>query len=307
MRDFHGFLRLYQVSFTGSEHVGAKVGKKVQGRLGKVLLELGGNNASIIMPDADLSLAVPAVFFGAVGTAGQRCTSTRRLFLHRDIAPKFLDTLKKAYAKIPTGDPLVSSTLLGPLHTHKALQHFHKAVLHLHDVGGEVLAGGKVLELEEFEGGNFVQPTLALPPSPDLDLWKKEIFAPILNVAIFDELEQAIAWNNSVPQGLSSSIWTRDIRNIGQFMGPAGSDCGIVNVSLFLHVTLWRLESLTLTLQVNVGTSGAEIGAAFGGNKRTGWGRESGGDSWKQYVRWSACTVNYSNAAPLAQGVTFDL
>ncbi|KAG8821189.1 hypothetical protein FRB91_011405 [Serendipita sp. 411] len=275
------------VSFTGSEQVGAKVGKKVQGRFGKVLLELGGNNASIVMPDADLSMAVPSVFFGAVGTAGQRCTSTRRLYLHRNIAPKFLDALKKAYASIPTGDPLVSSTLLGPLHNKMAVQNYHRAVMHLHDMGAEVLTGGKVASPSGFEGGNFVQATIAVPPSHDLDLWKKELFAPILNVAIFDELEEAIQLNNSVHQGLSSSIWTKDVRNIGQFLGPAGSDCGIVNV--------------------NVGTSGAEIGAAFGGNKRTGWGRESGGDSWKQYVRWSACTINYSNEAPLAQGVNFSL
>jgi aldehyde dehydrogenase family 7 protein A1 len=231
------FSNIVSVSFTGSEYVGAKVGKKVQGRIGKALLELGGNNGSVVMPDADLSLAVPAVFFGAVGTAGQRCTTTRRLFLHRDIAPKFLDALKKAYSKVPMGDPLVSSTLLGPLHTHKSVQNYHRAILHLHDVGAEVLAGGKTLELKDFEGGNFVQPTLAIPPSPHLDLWKKEVFAPILNVAIFDELDQAIEWHNSVPQGLSSSIWTRDIRNIGRFLGPAGSDCGIVNVSSFTRPT----------------------------------------------------------------------
>jgi aldehyde dehydrogenase family 7 member A1 len=223
---------IFVVSFTGSEHVGAKVGKKVQGRFGKVLLELGGNNASIVMPDADLSLAVPAVFFGAVGTAGQRCTSTRRLFLHREIAPKFLDALKKAYATIPAGDPLESSTLLGPLHNESAVKAYHKALMHLHDVGADVLTGGKSFHPKGLEKGHFVQPTIAIPPSRDLDLWKKELFAPILNVAIFDDLEEAIALNNSVPQGLSSSIWTRDIRNIGQFIGPAGSDCGIVNVSI---------------------------------------------------------------------------
>lgn len=275
------------VSFTGSEHIGAKVGRKVQGRFGKVLLELGGNNASIVMPDADLSLAVPSVFFGAVGTAGQRCTSTRRLYLHREIAPRFLDALKKAYAQIPTGDPLVSSTLLGPLHNQNAVKAYHKAAMHLHEVGAEILVGGKVKHPSGFDQGNFVEATIAIPPSQALDLWKRELFAPILNVAIFDELDQAIEWNNSVPQGLSSSIWTKDIRNIGKFIGPSGSDCGIVNV--------------------NVGNSGAEIGAAFGGNKRTGWGRESGGDSWKQYVRWSACTINSSNEAPLAQGVNFSL
>jgi aldehyde dehydrogenase family 7 protein A1 len=215
--------------------VGQKVGKKVQHRFGKVLLELGGNNASIVMPDADLSLAVPAVFFGAVGTAGQRCTSTRRLFLHREVAPKFLDSLKKAYSSIPTGDPLVSSTLLGPLHNERAVKAYHRQILHLHDIGADILTGGKISKLDGLENGHFVQATIAIPPSNDLDLWKQELFAPILNVAIFDDLEEAIQRNNNVPQGLSSSIWTRDIRNIGKFIGPAGSDCGIVNVGPALH------------------------------------------------------------------------
>ena len=226
------------------------MGKTVQGRFGKVLLELGGNNASIVMPDADLALAVPSVFFGAVGTAGtsshdysciantrfegQRCTSTRRLYLHRDVAPKFLEALKKAYSSIPTGDPLVSSTLLGPLHNQNAVKAYHNAAMHLHEIGAEVLVGGKVVQPSGFDKGNFVQATVAIPPSHDLDLWKKELFAPILNVALFDELEQAIEWNNGVPQGLSSSIWTKDIRNIGKFIGPSGSDCGIVNVSTLI-------------------------------------------------------------------------
>lgn len=275
------------VSFTGSEAVGRVVGKAVQSRFGKSILELGGNNASIIMPDADLSLAVPAVFFGAVGTAGQRCTSTRRLYLHRTIAPEFLSKLQKLYATVRTGDPLSGSTLLGPLHTSAALRTYAEAIQHLRSTGAEILTGGERYDTVPLSAGNFVKPTIAVPKTVDPTdrIWSTEVFAPILNAAIFEDLEQAIEWNNAVPQGLSSSLWTRDLRNVGKWIGPAGSDTGIVNV--------------------NVGTSGAEIGAAFGGNKSTGWGRESGGDAWKQYVRWSACTINFSDEAPLAQGVNF--
>jgi len=277
------------VSFTGSEGVGRIVGKAVQSRFGKVLLELGGNNASIIMPDADLSLALPAVFFGAVGTAGQRCTSTRRLYLHRSIADEFLSRLQTLYTSIRPGDPLVKETLLGPLHTRAAVSIYFNAIEYLRSTGADILAGGERYDQSPFDQGNFVQPTISVPKSADPTdkIWRTETFAPVLNVAIFDELEQAIKWNNAVPQGLSSSLWTRDLRNVGKWIGPAGSDAGIVNV--------------------NVGTSGAEIGAAFGGNKSTGWGRESGGDAWKQYVRWSACTINFSDAAPLAQGVDFNV
>jgi len=239
------------------------------------------------MPDADLSLAVPSVFFGAVGTAGQRCTSTRRLYLHNRIASEFLERLQKLYRSVSPGDPLIDGTLLGPLHSHAACDTYDKAIQYLRTSGAEILTGGNKYNQIPLDSGNFVEPTIAIPKSgrPDDTIWKTETFAPILNVAIFDELEQAIHWNNSVPQGLSSSLWTRDLRNLGKWIGPSGSDTGIVNV--------------------NVGTSGAEIGAAFGGNKSTGWGRESGGDSWKQYVRWSACTINFSDQAPLAQGVNF--
>ncbi|KAF7440052.1 hypothetical protein PC9H_000394 [Pleurotus ostreatus] len=275
------------VSFTGSEHVGRIVGKTVMSRFGKVILELGGNNASVIMPDADLNLAVPAVFFGAVGTAGQRCTSTRRLYLHRQIADEFMGRLKKLYASVVPGDPLDSATLLGPMHTKDAVGIYHNAIKHLKEIDAEIVTGGKSYEQSPLDAGNFVQPTIAIPKSanPTDQIWSTETFAPILNAAVFDDLEEAIGWNNAVPQGLSSSIWTRDLRNVGKWIGPSGSDAGIVNV--------------------NVGTSGAEIGAAFGGNKSTGWGRESGGDAWKEYVRWSACTINFSDAAPLAQGVSF--
>ncbi|KAF9445041.1 NAD-aldehyde dehydrogenase [Macrolepiota fuliginosa MF-IS2] len=275
------------VSFTGSETVGRIVGQAVMSRFGKTILELGGNNASIIMPDADLSLAVPAVGFGAIGTAGQRCTSTRRLYLHRSIASDFLERLQKLYKSIKPGDPLEQNTLLGPLHTRTACNTYATAIKHLKGIDSDILIGGKKYDHTPFGAGNFVEPTISVPKSVNMldSIWTTEVFAPILNVGIFDELDQAIAWNNAVPQGLSSSLWTRDIRNVGKWIGPSGSDTGIVNV--------------------NVGTSGAEIGAAFGGNKSTGWGRESGGDAWKQYVRWSACTINFSNQAPLAQGVNF--
>ncbi|KAL1658438.1 Aldehyde/histidinol dehydrogenase [Schizophyllum commune] len=275
------------VSFTGSERVGRIVGKNVMSRFGKTILELGGNNASVVMADADLNLAVPAVFFGAVGTAGQRCTSTRRLYVQRGIANEFIERLAKAYKSIKPGDPLVDGTLLGPLHTQSAVATYADTVAHLRSINADVVCGGSKYADAPFEAGNFVEPTIAIPRSVDTKdrIWATETFAPILNVAVFDELDEAIQWNNAVPQGLSSSLWTRDIRNVGRWIGPSGSDAGIVNV--------------------NVGTSGAEIGAAFGGNKSTGWGRESGGDAWKQYVRWSACTVNFSDAAPLAQGVNF--
>ncbi|KAJ7628542.1 NAD-aldehyde dehydrogenase [Roridomyces roridus] len=270
------------VSFTGSEHVGRIVGKTVQSRFGKVILELGGNNAAIVMPDADLEMAVPSVFFGAIGTAGQRCTSTRRLYLHREIADTFLDRLQKAYSALKPGDPLDEGTLLGPVHSASAVKVYEKAVQDLKDTESEILIGGSRYSAADAPGGSngyFVQPTIALPSVGHSEsVWQTETFAPILNCRVFDDLDEAILWNNAVPQGLSSSLWTRDLRNVGKWIGPCGSDAGIVNV--------------------NVGTSGAEIGAAFGGNK-------SGGDAWKQYVRWSACTVNFSDAAPLAQGVDF--
>ncbi|KNZ81047.1 Alpha-aminoadipic semialdehyde dehydrogenase [Termitomyces sp. J132] len=256
------------VSFTGSEKVGRVVGKTVMSRFGKTILELGGNNASIVMADADLSLAVHSVFFGAV-------------------ASEFLERLQKLYADVKPGDPLVQGTLLGPLHSSAALQTYNNTIKHLRLIDAEILIGGYRYTEAPLDAGNFVQPTIAIPKSvnPEEQIWSTETFAPILNIAIFDDLDEVIGWNNAVPQGLSSSLWTRDIRNLGKWIGPGGSDTGIVNV--------------------NVGTSGAEIGAAFGGNKSTGWGRESGGDAWKQYVRWSACTINFSEHAPLAQGVHF--
>lgn len=209
------------------------------------------------MPDADLSLAVPAIFFGAVGTAGQRCTSTRRLYLHRSIANPVLEKLQSLYTRIAPGDPLTQGTLLGPLHTQAAVKLFESSVASHRNTGADILVGGSLaagLTNTHLARGNFVQPTIVIPKNSDPSaqtpagsLWRTECFAPVLQVGLFDELEEAIAWNNSVPQGLSSSLWTRDMRNVGRWIGPEGSDAGIVNV--------------------NVGTSGAEIGAAFGGNK----------------------------------------
>lgn len=192
--------------------------------------------ASVVMSDADLSMAVSAVFFGAVGTAGQRCTSTRRLYLHRDIAARFLDALQKLYSSVRVGDPLIGSTLLGPLHTHAAVRVYSQAIQRLREHGAQIVTGGHEYEQDPLRHGNFVEPTIAIPKSvnPADPIWSTETFAPILNVAIFDELEEAIAWNNEVPQGLSSSLWTRDIRNVGKWIGPAGSDAGIVNVGCAL-------------------------------------------------------------------------
>lgn len=193
--------------------------------------------ASIVMPDADLLMAVPAVFFGAVGTAGQRCTSTRRLYLHREIAPRFLDALQKLYASLRVGDPLAEGTLLGPLHSRAAVGIYSDAVHRLRERGAQILTGGQKCHQDHLRRGNFVQPTIAIPQSTDPGdvIWSTETFAPILSVAIFDELEQAIAWNNGVPQGLSSSLWTRDMRNIGKWIGPEGADTGIVNVGFSLE------------------------------------------------------------------------
>ncbi|ORX41162.1 Aldehyde/histidinol dehydrogenase [Kockovaella imperatae] len=279
------------LSFTGSEKVGQIVAVEVQKRSGKVLLELGGNNAAIVDKDADLDLALQAVLFAAVGTAGQRCTTTRRLFLHKSIASKFLSRLLPLYDsdKLPVGDPLNPKTLIGPMHSQGGVTSYMKTLEGIKSRGGQVLTKrsgpiDNVTGFKEGSGGNWVWPTVVRLKADDPS-WKEETFAPILQVAEFDTLEEAIELNNSVPQGLSSSLFTNSIRSMGQWLGPEGSDCGITNI--------------------NVGTSGAEIGAAFGGNKSTGWGRESGGDAWHQYVRWSAATVNYSDKMPLAQGVDF--
>ncbi len=283
--------RVDLVSFTGSEHVGRLVSMEVASRFGQSILELGGNNASIVLPDANLKLAAPSVVFSALGTAGQRCTTTRRLFLHKDIADEFLATLVTAYksASLRTGNPLAENTLIGPLHTQDAVAKFEAAVAEAQEQGGKVLVGGAKWDGadELLKGGNWVQPTIVkFDDVTKAKVMQRETFAPILYVATFSTLEEAIELNNNVPQGLSSSLFTKDITSAYKWLGPAGSDCGIVNV--------------------NGSTSGAEIGLPFGGNKSTGWGREAGGESWKQYVRWSSSTINFSNELAFAQGVSFE-
>eukprot|EP00744_Colponema_vietnamica_P000833 GILI01001445.1.p1 GENE.GILI01001445.1~~GILI01001445.1.p1 ORF type:complete len:524 (+),score=207.97 GILI01001445.1:48-1574(+) len=274
--------RVPLISFTGSTQVGRIVGQNVQARFGRHILELGGNNATIVLPDADLDMVLRAVAFGAVGTAGQRCTSLRRLFLHESIYEDFVGRLRKVYSTIRVGDALHAETLCGPLHTKAAVEMFKNGIKEIKEQGGEVLVGGAAIEGE----GNFVQPTI-VAIRPDAPILQKELFCPILYVLRFSSLEEAIKYNNDVPQGLSSSLFTKDLGNLFKWTGPLGSDCGIVNV--------------------NIGTSGAEIGGAFGGEKETGGGRESGSDSWKQYMRRSTCTVNFSKSLPLAQGIKFDI
>ena len=279
------------VSFTGSTAVGVRVAEVVHRRFGRTILELGGNNASIVMADADLDLALRGSLFGAVGTAGQRCTSLRRLLVAAPVYDAFVARLVAAYGTVAAGDPLAPGTLLGPLHTAAAVGEFRAGLAEIAAQGGRVLAGGRVLQGSEalpaaLRGGFYVQPTL-VEIAHDAPIVATELFVPILYVLKFDTFEQAVAINNEVPQGLSSSLYTRDMRSVFRWVGPSGSDCGLVNV--------------------NAGTSGAEIGGAFGGEKETGGGRESGSDSWKQYCRRVTSTINFSNDLPLAQGVVFPL
>jgi aldehyde dehydrogenase (NAD+) len=270
--------RLPLISFTGSSRVGRRVAAVVGERLGRALLELGGNNGIIVLDDANLDLAVSAVVFGAVGTAGQRCTSTRRLFLQRGIAKKMTAALIAAYQQLRIGDPAQPDTLVGPLINADAVTHMVRALDAIREQGGEVLFGGNPL------GGCFVEPALVRSRS-DMPIVKEEIFAPILHLIEFDDLAQAIEWHNDVPQGLSSAIFTNNLMASERFLSHRGSDCGIANV--------------------NIGTSGAEIGGAFGGEKDTGGGREAGSDSWKAYMRRQTCTINWSTELPLAQGIKF--
>ncbi|MEM1092240.1 MAG: aldehyde dehydrogenase family protein [Pseudomonadota bacterium] len=274
--------RVNLMSFTGSSAVGIKVGARVADRMGKSLLELGGNNAMIVDPTADLKLAVPAIVFGAVGTAGQRCTTTRRVIAHESIIDELGATLADAYGQVRIGDPLDPDTLMGPLIDTESVDRFTRAVATIREQGGELLAGGDVIE----GAGNFVQPTL-VRASSDMPMVSQETFAPIAYLLPYATLDEAIAIQNSVPQGLSSAIFTTDLRAAEQFLSAAGSDCGIANV--------------------NIGTSGAEIGGAFGGEKETGGGRESGSDAWKAYMRRQTNTINYGHELPLAQGIKFDL
>jgi aldehyde dehydrogenase (NAD+) len=277
--------RIPLISFTGSTAVGRTVGERVARRMGRSLLELGGNNAIIVDASADLKLAVPAIVFGAVGTAGQRCTTTRRLIVHRSLVADLTATLVKAYSQVESriGNPLDAGTLMGPLIDQASVARYLKAVETAKAAGGQVLTGGAVIN----RAGNFVLPTIISGVAPDCDAVQTETFAPILYIMPFDTVDEAIAIQNGVPQGLSSSIFTTDLRNAERFLAAHGSDCGIANV--------------------NIGTSGAEIGGAFGGEKETGGGRESGSDAWKVYMRRQTNTINYSDALPLAQGIKFDL
>jgi aldehyde dehydrogenase (NAD+) len=262
--------------------MGRRVGEVVAARMGRSLLELGGNNAIIVDASADLDLALRGILFGAVGTAGQRCTTTRRLFLHADIAERFTARLVAAYQQVRIGDPLADGTLMGPLIDADAVRGFQHAIAAAVAQGGTVLTGGTV----RGGPGHFVTPTV-IAARPEMPVCQEETFAPILYVFTFTDLDAAIAAQNDVPQGLSSAIFTDSVRAMERFLGPEGSDCGIANV--------------------NIGTSGAEIGGAFGGEKDTGGGRESGSDSWKAYMRRQTCTINGSPDLPLAQGVSFDL
>ncbi|MCP4122491.1 MAG: aldehyde dehydrogenase family protein [Bacteroidetes bacterium] len=274
--------RIPLVSFTGSTRVGKYVSAIVQERLGRNLLELGGNNAIIVDDNADLKLAVPAVVFGAVGTAGQRCTSTRRVMIHKNIYDTFRNSLLKAYGQIRIGDPLDTDTLMGPLINDKAIQDYERAIESAINSGGKVLCGNGVLD----RSGHFVKPTI-IEIRHDAEIVQEETFAPILYLIQIDSVEEGIEINNEVKQGLSSAIFTDSVKNSEKFLSHSGSDCGIANV--------------------NIGTSGAEIGGAFGGEKDTGGGRESGSDAWKIYMRRQTNTINWSDDLPLAQGISFDL
>jgi aldehyde dehydrogenase (NAD+) len=273
--------RLPLVSFTGSTEVGRHVAQTVAARFGRTILELGGNNAIIVTEDARLDLAVRAILFGAVGTAGQRCTSTRRLIVHRSIAGELSRRLVQAYQQVPLGDPLDPTTLLGPLVTASALEAMEAALDEARRDGGEVLYGGG---RRPDVGPQFVDPAIVRMPR-QTDVVCRETFAPILYLLEYDDFAEAIRLHNDVPQGLSSAIFTESLRRAEEFLSARGSDCGIANV--------------------NIGTSGAEIGGAFGGEKETGGGRESGSDSWKAYMRRQTNTVNWSDTLPLAQNIRF--
>tara|TARA_X000000950_G_scaffold286936_1_gene397379 strand:- start:593 stop:2104 length:1512 start_codon:yes stop_codon:yes gene_type:complete len=272
--------RIPLVSATGSCHMGRKIGEAVAKRLGRSLLELGGNNAIIVMPDSDPELVLRAVLFGAVGTSGQRCTSTRRLFLHKSISSSITEKLISSYSQIKIGDPLESDTIVGPLVDGKAVQDYSDALEIIKKEKGEVLCGGNTIKSDGF----YVEPTI-VKANMGMQIVREETFAPILYLFEFEDLEEAIESHNSVDQGLSSSIFTKDMQSVEKFLSHSGSDCGIANV--------------------NIGTSGAEIGGAFGGEKDTGGGREAGSDSWKIYMRRQTNTLNWSDDLPLAQGIEF--
>lgn len=272
------------VSATGSERMGAAVAPRVAARFGRALLELGGNNAAVITPSADLELAVRGVTFAAAGTAGQRCTTMRRLIVHEKIADELLDRLRTVYARLPIGDPDAKDTLVGPLINQAGFDAMQQAMKQAQADGGEIVCGGERRDSPHAPGAFYVEPAIVRMPA-QTEIVRTETFAPLLYVLTYTDLADAVAMHNDVPQGLSSGIFTTDQREAERFMSVDGSDCGIVNV--------------------NIGTSGAEIGGAFGGEKSTGGGRESGSDSWRTYMRRATNTINYSDELPLAQGVSF--
>jgi aldehyde dehydrogenase (NAD+) len=272
--------RVRLVSATGSTPMGQRIAEVVSKRLGRTILELGGNNAVLVDETADIDMAVRAVLFGAVGTAGQRCTTTRRVIIHHHVTNRFVHKLVHAYESVPIGDPLDERYLMGPLVHHGAVRDMENALAKIAEQGGEVVYGGRVLE----GPGYYVSPTI-VRIAGDAPIVQEETFVPILYINEVGSVDEAIAMNNMVPQGLSSAMFTTNVRNAERWLSHAGSDCGIANV--------------------NIGTSGAEIGGAFGGEKDTGGGRESGSDSWKQYMRRQTCTINWGDELPLAQGIRF--
>jgi len=276
--------RVPLISATGSTRMGIHVAEVVGRRLGRTILELGGNNAIIVAPSADLDLAVRAILFGAVGTAGQRCTTTRRLIAHESVREKLLRRLVQAYKQVPIGDPAKPGTLMGPLINRRTVEDMQQALEQVRQQGGRILYGGESLTSSKYPGGCYVRPCI-VSARHDLKIVHQETFAPILYVMGYRKFNEAIAYHNEVPQGLSSAIFTDDVLEAEQFLSERGSDCGIANV--------------------NIGTSGAEIGGAFGGEKETGGGRENGSDSWKAYMRRQTATINYGDDLPLAQGIKF--
>jgi aldehyde dehydrogenase (NAD+) len=276
--------RVALISATGSTRMGRAVAPRVAGRFGRLLLELGGNNAAIVAPSADLDLTVRGIVFSAAGTAGQRCTSLRRVIAHSSIADELVAKIKAAYETLPIGSPLADGTLVGPLVDQAAYEGYAAALDKAQADGGELIAGGERVLADEAGDAYYVQPAVVRMPTQS-DIVRSETFAPILYVLTYDDFDEALAMHNDVPQGLSSSIFTLNVREAERFTSPDGSDCGIANV--------------------NIGPSGAEIGGAFGGEKETGGGRESGSDAWKSYMRRATNTVNYSTELPLAQGVEF--
>ena len=278
--------RIPLVSATGSTEMGKALAPRVAARLGRSLLELGGNNAAIVAPSADIDLVVRGVLFSAVGTAGQRCTSLRRLIVHESIADEVVDRLAAAYATVPIGDPREPGTLVGPLISSDAFARLEDALTEVRAAGGEIVTGGERALAAELPEAWYARPTLVRMPA-QTSIVARETFAPLLYVLTYSDPAEAIALQNGVPQGLASSIFTTDLREAERFLASSGSDCGIANV--------------------NIGPSGAEIGGAFGGEKETGGGRESGSDAWKAYMRRQTATVNFTSELPLAQGIVFDV